>query len=597
MPLIATHRSDSGTSFQLRQQPTQADRGRDNAVERPYPLEAAQPARLTHPSGNDSNLWIGLDGFFSNHSEVAAKLTNSADRPVDDLSLIARLYQAGNPDALFMLEGCFALIIIDPERDRLVALRDRLGGRRLCWREQGGQLVVASRSTDLIKKSSATPDENASFIARLMGLSTSHNPAATTFVGIHELEPGQCLICDDQGLHLQRQSFSFGHTDLKRSVDQWVEEFTATLTASVSACLGPSGPVASMLSGGLDSGPVSVIAHRVLQNERRSLIPVSWLLPQHPQADESEHILSLADYLGVASRSFNGSAMTPFGRLESEFISPELPMYNAFRELVLECYRQAAGAGCRIILNGHAGDTLYTPRGLLLSDALRRRDFSALIQIFGRIARGRGLRGLWKDPAIREPFGRSLSPLRTPGQAPAWLSAAARKHWNKFSQTQWPPETSQHHLPEHARNLLGTRMTFGLGQENDFPTRFGIERRDPYQNESLVRLMLQMPAELSHRNGRDKWVMRRAMRGQMPEQLRLKQRTGLLGSFFDDGFERNRKQIHQLLIHDQRQWQQYVRPEYINNALKSNSTSTREKLVINRCVGYALWRQYWEKQV
>ena len=92
------------------------------------------------------------------------------------------------------------------------------------------------------------------------------------------------------------------------------------------------------------------------------------------------------------------------------------------------------------------------------------------------------------------------------------------------------------------------RMPGQMTHENLFSQRYGVERRDPFQNEALVKLMLEMPVSMSFRDGMDKWVMREAMRGRMPEKLRTKGRTGLLNSFLQMGFERNREKLKRFLL-------------------------------------------------
>ena len=75
-------------------------------------------------------------------------------------------------------------------------------------------------------------------------------------------------------------------------------------------------------------------------------------------------------------------------------------------------------------------------------------------------------------------------------------------------------------------------MTSGRCHEQYFADLHGIERRDPFHDESLVGFMLKAPASFSVREGRTKWIMREAMRGRLPDEFRLKQRTGLLNSYF-----------------------------------------------------------------
>ncbi len=457
------------------------------------------------------------------------------------------------------------------------------------------RLALSTRASELLPENQAGPaQENRHFIARLLGTNKVPEPGVTVFEGVNELRPGETLTWKDGVISLERSPFDFGEPIGRLSTHDWMQRFSETLEYSVATSLGARGPVASMLSGGLDSGPMTVMASDRLNQLNRSLVPTSWFLKAYPEADESRPIRRLAEYLGCELKSFSGDEMLPFRNLSPEMISPELPVYNSFRELVLSCYRLAAAAGAEVILNGHVGDRIYWPREYLLSDPWQRGDYRELFSTIGRIVRHTGLTRLWRDPAFRAPLGQLIRKIRTTPQSSPWLTDNTLKYLDSNDDPDWPPEATDYHLPARARELLGANMAFGLAHENDFANRFGIERRDPFKSEALIRLMLQMPASLSHRYGYPKWVMREAMKGRMPERLRLKPRTGLLGSFYDAGFNQHRDNIHDLLFNRNRAWQHYVKSEFIEQALKETNPSKQAKLVINMCVGYALWREYWE---
>lgn len=559
-------------------------------------LRASAPASLVELSSpaHGKKLWIGLDGFVSNWSAILDQTAISQLK--DDKSRIAQLYHLTGPDGLSQLEGSFVMVIVDLAKEQVVAFRDRLGGQRLCWRGNGHDLILATRAADLLAAQGTSGNENQAFISRLMGLNSISDPGNTPFQGIQELKAGEILIQAQGRIALERAPFQFSDVAKRHSTDEWVERFSNCLETAVLACIGQTGPVASMLSGGLDSGPATILAHDQLSRSGRELIPVSWLLPSNRRGDETRSIRQLSDYLNCRLTSFPGDEMLPFRHLHTGLVSPELPMLNGFRELKLNCYRLAAEAGCEIILNGHVGDRIYWPRDYLLIDPWKRREYREVLRTFIRIFRQIGLVGLWTDRSFRAPIGRLISPLRGKPQKAPWLTDFARRHFLDDLENDWPPEASQHHLPERARELIGTRMAFGLAYENDFANRYGIQRRDPFKNEALVRLMLQMPASLSHREGKSKWIMRETMKGRMPERLRLKPRTGNLNSFFYAGFNKHRKGIHDLLFKRQRDWQHYVKSEYIEQALKETNPAKQAKLAINECVGYALWREYWEKR-
>lgn len=409
----------------------------------------------------------------------------------------------------------------------------------------------------------------------------------SAFNDVHELRAGEILSIDAAGArsrHLAAPATAMDdYSDTTGSVDAFRELFDQ----AVADRLPSLGPAAIMLSGGMDSGPAAESAARQLRKHGESLHPVSWRLPDFPEADESHWIRILCRHLRLKPQWIDPQHL-PFGQLDGSMVSPDWPSFNAFRHLVNACYREAAESGCSVILNGNAGDNLYMPlhllyRGYALDGDWRliRRD---LAHIFGR----GGLRALASHPPIRHLLGR-FRPRRGKSRMPEWLLPSVRPDWHLAQEGQ--PGFDEHSLPEYAAQLLGPRMTGGRCHEQYFAGLHGIERRDPFQDENVVGFMLGAPASMSVRDGRTKWIIREATRGRLPDEFRLKQRTGLLNSYFLAGVRANREALARLLFEESPGWQHWVRPEFVRGVLAE--PVGRHGFVLPRCVGYALWARHW----
>ena len=542
----------------------------------------ARPARVV----------VAFDGFLSDIESLRAELPSGFVAATAAAEIVAQLYLAFGPERLDRLTGHYALCVIDERSCSVRAWRDRLGGRALYWTRSGNGIALATNSACLARLKPATFHEETRFIARRLSLQSNRDAELTAFSGVREVLPGERLSYVNGKLARNRRPFTLGHVQPDLSVDGWVERFGETLGQSVTDTLGETGAVAVMLSGGLDSGPMALLAQQQLAVTERELIATSWFLPQHPQADESRWIQLLCRELGLPLHAFDGEQLPAYGDLDCGVISPEVPAYNPYRGLINHCYASAAAAGCSVILNGNAGDHLYPPWRLFLIDQWRRRGLRAVAATLTAIRRARGWRALLQDRAVRHPIGRLL-PYRRRPPPPHWLTPWAAEQLAEPS-LPWPPEADEHPFPDYARQLLGRPMTFGRAQENNTVHAYGLERRDAYHNEAFVRLMLEMPFDLSFRAGQDKWIMRRIMIGRLPEPLRSKRRTGLLNSFSAGGFELNRRLIIELLFNRNREWQRYVKAEFVRSALGASPTTEKDRLVITQCIGYALWREYWE---
>ena len=510
------------------------------------------------------------------------------------LNTLITCLESNDFQPLEAIRGSYIACLIDQANGRSILKRGREGCLTAFWHYRDGRLTAATSASDLVNEVKGHFQENPEFLSNFFAFQPAEPPGQTALLGINELLPGETLVLGPSGLHIYREPFRFELESVPDSDSAWIETFRDTLKQSIEGCTRGQEKVASMLSGGLDSGPMTAIAFRQLLDRGGELLPISWTLTRFPDADERSWIELLCRQLGIQPRLFDGSDLVPFSRLEIDQINPDFPAFNAFRLLKLECYRLAAEAGCRVILNGHAGDQIYLPRSRFLIDLWRRRDFSGIKQLLRGHANHGGLKALLNDPAARH-FLSKLWPLQRHQALPNWLTRTSRKYLEQ-DRSFWPPEAASHRHPDFARQLLGARMAAGMSHEQGFAERYGVESRDPFQNEDLLRLMLNAPGTLSFRQGKSKWVMREAMKGILPESFRLKQRTGILKSFFNFGLNQNRKTVHNLLFERNRAWQHYVRSDYVENALARSDRTSKENALINQCVGYALWREYWEKR-
>lgn len=535
---------------------------------------------------------VVCDGYLANTAELVASLPDARSlRGQPTATIVAALLDHGGPEALFRLVGNFALAAANEQDGSVVAMRDRMGGRTLYRLDDGSaNLLLASRSAwvQMLSARPFTPDPK--FLASFFALQPAPPPGHSAFEGVREFLPGEQLRLQQGRVETLRPplnlepDFDYSHPG------DCIARFRELFEQAVAATLPPTGDVACMLSGGLDSGPMAIVADRLLMTGDSRLHVASWHLDRHPAADERKWIELIGKNLASPLFLLNGNEPLPFDRLSNEVIGLDLPYYNAFRVQVNACYRYAAELSCRIILNGNAGDELYPSARLLGIDRLKRRQWTPLWRDLTWLWRANGIAGVLKSPMFKPPRSSMAGRGKAIKQrAPKWLTNDARKHWQPMGI--WPPELSQANYPGYANQLLGYRMAFGRAHEAEFPARFGVERRDPFQNEALARFMLHAPIGLSHRRGQNKWVMRMASKGWLPDPVRKKARTGRLDSFFAVGLNKNQETVRKLAANRRSACSKWLSPRALSD-LAADETR-HNQLIAAYCAGFCLWEQTW----
>jgi hypothetical protein len=113
----------------------------------------------------------------------------------------------------------------------------------------------------------------------------------------------------------------------------------------------------------------------------------------------------------------------------------------------------------------------------------------------------------------------------------------------------------------------------------------------PYWDRDLVEFLLQIPTHQLYRGARFKHVQRNAVRGLLPESVRLRTKGSLLMPLFERGLlQRERSLTRMLLEAPDAAWRQFIRPDWVDRAMRRDSGhSGLELVIIWQCVASELW--------
>lgn len=526
-------------------------------------------------------LWITTQGYLAGASD---------DHPSRHVGQLLR--NTRDTTCLRGLRGDYTILLVAPGREWYWLYRCTTGARSAFLARDPNRLALSSHAhlITAIPGISRAPDPL--YTASMFGLRLVPPNGHTPYIAVRELTAGETALPNDGQTGLkQADSVRYGSGSY-RTIEQWVSDFKECFENAVTEILPRKGEVSVMLSGGLDSGPVAAIAARHLRKSGRRITTTSWTLPGFPDADEREHIELVGKWIGARIRLFEGNHLVPFSEMP---VTAEGPIFNAFDPLLRAVYEKTRASGCKVIISGGAGDRLYPDSRWLMHDQVRRGELVQSWRTLTAGLRSGGLLRITQFPPLRYLIRRLLIGRAAPEQQPPeWLSARARDAFESNEHS--GPTDRTHPHPEYFHRLNGNWLAGHSAAENETAERFGLSRRDPFLNQELVRLMLQMPFSMTFREGQTKWQMRQAMKRDkaLPPSIIEKGRTGLLGSFFNAGFEAARPRLAEILKMDE-SWREWVEPAFVEPALSTRGASSQQKLVTARCVGFCLWRQEVEQ--
>lgn len=221
----------------------------------------------------DGNFVLTYNGEIYNYRELRAELEaeGCSFRSRTDSEVLLYALARWGTDAIRRLNGMFAFALLDRAKRELLLARDRFGVKPLYYVEQGSQLLFASE----IKAFLAHPDFRVELDrAGLVEYMTFQNFLLdrTLFRGVRLLPAGTWMrvpLGRDGAPRIERYwDFHFEDRGNGAKRNGYVDELDHLFRQAVTRQLMSDVPVGSYLSGGMDSGSITVIAAQQLRDMR-----------------------------------------------------------------------------------------------------------------------------------------------------------------------------------------------------------------------------------------------------------------------------------------------------------------------------------------
>lgn len=233
------------------------------------------------PLANEaSDVWVAFNGEIFNHLELRAELEALGHRFTtrSDTEVIVHAWESWREEAFERFNGQWAVVLFDERSNEVVLSRDRLGVRPLHWAEHEGCLFVASEAKAIFAAAPSFPRRiDPASVAEALTFWAPPSPR-TMYVGIDEVPAGTTRIHRLGEATVSTQEVRTYRPTFSPSVAAFDGDLAAA-TAAVGAALEEAVrlritradvPVASYLSGGLDSTLVSALAQRVTGGRLRT---------------------------------------------------------------------------------------------------------------------------------------------------------------------------------------------------------------------------------------------------------------------------------------------------------------------------------------
>ena len=470
--------------------------------------------------------------------------------PLTDEMLIVRAYARWGERCVQYLEGAFAFAVWDPRTHRLFCARDRLGLRPFYYVSTSSSFSFATAIDSLRALPAINGRINEAVVADYL-MQVLADPQATFYEKINRLPAGHTLSASRLGVRID----CYWRPDPDRQIrldsdEEYAREFRAIFVDAVRDRVAGAPQVGSLLSGGLDSSAVTCTARAVLDSEgARPLDTFSLTFEDVPQSDERTWIDAVCQEGGLRPHFVQGDQIDPFEDLDRMLSAAEEPFFAWNLYLHWHLWKEGRAAGVDVILDGYLGDDVVSHGSRYITELAARGQWIRLAREIRTVAGRQGeiAGGAWSvfrrfvmGPILIEPAAGLRNRL---SGSRGWSTALARfvnpdllEHvgWRERVEAfgAGPQRTPLTAREEHLRGLKRPELPAALEVVYKSASALGIEPRFPYADHRLVEFCLALPPTQKYSGGLTRAVLRRAMKGTVPDAVLARAGKGDLGPAF-----------------------------------------------------------------
>ncbi len=503
------------------------------------------PAGHQPMCNEDGSIWIVFNGEIYNHADHRAPLEAKGHvyRSRSDTETILHLYEEYGDDCVLHLRGMFAFAIWDSNKRRLFLARDRLGIKPLYYAEAGGTFLFASEIKALLEHPDLPREANEDALMDYFTFMIPPAPA-TMFRGVSKLPAGFRMSVTAGGVVSQERYWdAIVPTDAPVRDDAfYAERLRELLMESIRLHMMSDVPLGVFLSGGVDSSTNVALMARVAPG-RINTFSVGF--EEHETYNELQYARRIARDYGTNHHEVIIDDRAALDYLPKLVHSQDEPIADWVCLPLYFVSKLVRDRGVIVAQVGEGADELFGGYPSYLRTLAWQRKWGWLSSLPP---------ALWHTVAgVAQRATRRGVPLATLGLRAAarmadgghgfWGSAIAYRGHERLRLTDTPfwrsrptlepsrvPEAIAHELAARKPSADALERMVYLELKNRLPELLlmrvdkitmstSIEARVPFLDHKLVEFALSIPQEVKLRDGRTKALLKRAMRGILPDEI------------------------------------------------------------------------------
>ena len=490
-------------------------------------------------SHNDRYVFI-FNGEIYNFIELRSELEASGQvfSTNTDTEVFLKGLISEGPSFQLKCNGMWSFCLWDRKKETSLFGRDRFGKKPFFYSLLGNnKLVFASEMKGIFPflNSIRPHDKTNIYLQRLFSYESSED---TVVAGIKRLPPGHYAIFKDGKFEVKRWWNTLDHLeDVSYSYEEQVERWREIFLDAVKIRMRSDVRIGTALSGGLDSSAIfSAMNHLSNQNTKNDRQATDWqhgFCAHYPDSslDEVKWARIMADSVKtplhevkVNPLDCGWSIKEALYQVEDPYVTLPLPM--------LATYRAISNYGIKVTLDGHGADELFSGYSSTLESAFlssNSKETGELVSIIDSITSGqyKKFNGNLKINYFKKRFISSLKPQLM--KSLIFLKTLIGKDM-EFAKYRIENNDGSH--PQFKKLDPLSKNLFEIFHKTTLPTLLrnydrysmanGVEVRMPFMDHRLVTYTFSLPWTSKVGGTYTKRIMRDALKGILPEQIRTR---------------------------------------------------------------------------
>ena len=411
------------------------------------------------------------------------------------------------------MNGIFAFALWDTKEQKLYLFRDPMGVKPLFYTWCGEELIFASELKGIFAHPLPKPEVDREGWNEIFGIGPARSGGCGIFKGVHEVLPGEYLLCTREGCRSGKywELQSHPHTD---SYEKTVETVSQLVYEAVARQMVSDVPICTFLSGGVDSSLVSSICASELKKQGKQLTTYSFDFVDNAKnfkkndfqpSQDRPYVEKMVEYLGSEHHFLECNNEQQIAMLTDSVKAHDLPaMADVDSSMLYFCSKVAKKH--KVTLTGECADEIFGGYPWFhKKEMLESETFPWTMDLTPRkqLLSEEFLDFLNMDEYVKAAYHKSIAEVP---KCPEDTAEEARRREISYLNMKWFMQTLLNRMDR-------TSMYWGL------------EARVPFADVKIVQYVWNVPWEMKAKDGVVKNLLRQAGRGKLPDEVLFRRKS------------------------------------------------------------------------